>query len=203
MFVHSCSAFLWPVPPFACFNWVYMYLFPVSLRVLISFLLPRMIDHPWERGGGAAKHANLYVLLAIPPWGEVPGTKVFSISSIGIQVCGDVLGTLSNTPSSFYQPLFSNRLRHASFFFFFFFCVLEIVHVYKVASCVQSGVMWRCFDKAYAVYAPELNPWICSNPNSLDNNGSCWILKDFYCSVAMLRELGLLGWLVTLFLYCL
>ena len=29
------------------------------------------------------------------------------------------------------------------------------------------------------------------NPNSLDNKGSCWILKDFYCSVTMLRELGL------------
>ena len=28
------------------------------------------------------------------------------------------------------------------------------------------------------------------NPNSLDNKGSCWILKDFYCSVTMLRELG-------------
>ena len=28
-------------------------------------------------------------------------------------------------------------------------------------------------------------------PNSLDNKGSCWILKDFYCSVTMLRELGL------------
>ena len=30
------------------------------------------------------------------------------------------------------------------------------------------------------------------NPNSLDNKGSCWILKDFYCSVTMLRELGLM-----------
>ena len=29
------------------------------------------------------------------------------------------------------------------------------------------------------------------NPNSLDKKGSCWILKDFYCSVTMLRELGL------------
>ena len=28
------------------------------------------------------------------------------------------------------------------------------------------------------------------NPNSLDNKGSCWILKDLYCSVTMLRELG-------------
>ena len=27
------------------------------------------------------------------------------------------------------------------------------------------------------------------NPNSLDNKGSCWILKDFYCSVTMLRDL--------------
>ena len=31
------------------------------------------------------------------------------------------------------------------------------------------------------------------NLNSLDNKGSCWILKDFYCSVTMLyRELGLI-----------
>ena len=29
------------------------------------------------------------------------------------------------------------------------------------------------------------------NPNSLDNKGSCWILKNFYCSVTMPRELGL------------
>ena len=29
------------------------------------------------------------------------------------------------------------------------------------------------------------------NPNSLDNEGSWRILKDFYCSVTMLRELGL------------
>ena len=33
------------------------------------------------------------------------------------------------------------------------------------------------------------------NPNSLDN-GSCWILKNFYCWVTMLRELGL-RWTVT------
>ena len=30
------------------------------------------------------------------------------------------------------------------------------------------------------------------NPNSLDNKGSWMILKDFYCSVTMLRELGLM-----------
>ena len=29
------------------------------------------------------------------------------------------------------------------------------------------------------------------NPNSVDNKGSCWILKDFYCSVTML--IGSLG----------
>ena len=35
---------------------------------------------------------------------------------------------------------------------------------------------------------------VAINPtcNSLDNKGSCWILKDFYCSVTMLRELGLI-----------
>ena len=26
-----------------------------------------------------------------------------------------------------------------------------------------------------------------------DSKGSCWILKDFYCSVTMLRELGLMN----------
>ena len=30
------------------------------------------------------------------------------------------------------------------------------------------------------------------NPNSLDNKGSWSILKDFYCSVTMCRELGLM-----------
>ena len=30
------------------------------------------------------------------------------------------------------------------------------------------------------------------NPNSLDNKGSWRILKDFYCSVTMLWELGLI-----------
>ena len=29
------------------------------------------------------------------------------------------------------------------------------------------------------------------HPDSRDNKGSCWMLKDFYCSVTMLRELGL------------
>ena len=29
------------------------------------------------------------------------------------------------------------------------------------------------------------------NPKSLDNKGSCWVLKNLYCSVTMLRELGL------------
>ena len=34
------------------------------------------------------------------------------------------------------------------------------------------------------------------NPNSLDNKGSCWILKNFYCSVTMLRVNELLVFLV-------
>ena len=34
-------------------------------------------------------------------------------------------------------------------------------------------------------------PFSPINPNSLENKGSCWILKDCYCSVTMLRELGL------------
>ena len=34
--------------------------------------------------------------------------------------------------------------------------------------------------------------FVCINPNSLDNKGSCWILKDFSYSVTMLRELGLI-----------
>ena len=32
---------------------------------------------------------------------------------------------------------------------------------------------------------------ICPAYMSLDNKGSCWILKDFYCSVTILTELGL------------
>ena len=30
------------------------------------------------------------------------------------------------------------------------------------------------------------------SPNSLDSKGSCWISLDFYCSVTMLREFGLI-----------
>ena len=30
------------------------------------------------------------------------------------------------------------------------------------------------------------------NPNHLDNKGSCWILKDVYCSLTMHRKLGLM-----------
>ena len=32
-----------------------------------------------------------------------------------------------------------------------------------------------------------------NSPNSLDNKGSCSILKDFYCSVTLLRELGIMS----------
>ena len=42
--------------------------------------------------------------------------------------------------------------------------------------------MWGIISLVAAVYA-----------NSLDNKlGSCWILKDFYCSVTTLRELGII-----------
>ena len=39
------------------------------------------------------------------------------------------------------------------------------------------------------------------NPTSLDNKGSCWILKDFYCSVTILGELGLITVTCPLFHY--
>ena len=38
---------------------------------------------------------------------------------------------------------------------------------------------------------PETYFWALTL-NSLDNKGSCWILLDFYCSVTILRELGLI-----------
>ena len=41
------------------------------------------------------------------------------------------------------------------------------------------------------IHVCEPHHFIIINPNSLDNKGSCWILKDFYCSVTMLRGLGL------------
>ena len=37
---------------------------------------------------------------------------------------------------------------------------------------------------------------LLNNHNSLDNKGSWRILKDFYCSVTMLRELGLMCYIV-------
>ena len=44
--------------------------------------------------------------------------------------------------------------------------------------------------------------YFCIYPNSLDNKGSCWILKNFYCSVTMLRELGLKSLRCVTFWYC-
>ena len=44
----------------------------------------------------------------------------------------------------------------------------------------------------YSLYIITIATDPSLNPNSLDNKGSCWILKDFYCSVTMLRELGLI-----------
>ena len=40
------------------------------------------------------------------------------------------------------------------------------------------------------------------HPNSLDNKGSWRILKDFYCSVTMLRELGLNTCVYVYTMYC-
>ena len=45
--------------------------------------------------------------------------------------------------------------------------------------------------KHHARGRDQVNASYSINPNSLDNKGSCWILLDFYCSVTMLRELGL------------
>ena len=41
-------------------------------------------------------------------------------------------------------------------------------------------------------YMLRSNYVLSFNPNSLDNKGSCWILRNCYCSVTMLRELGLI-----------
>ena len=62
-----------------------------------------------------------------------------------------------------------------------------------------NGVILKLFTSPIINWYPEnLSPKINQkklstdyNPNSLDNKDSCWILKDFYCSVTMLRELGL------------
>ena len=37
----------------------------------------------------------------------------------------------------------------------------------------------------------NVTQYLSLNPNSRDNKGSWRILKDLYCSVTMLRELGL------------
>ena len=49
---------------------------------------------------------------------------------------------------------------------------------------------------SYSIFIVAL---LCFNPNSLDNKGSWRILKDFYCSVTMLRELGLIKTMFSLF----
>ena len=64
---------------------------------------------------------------------------------------------------------------------------------------MQSPIFFRpCSSVEYFVMNGP-NPLISGDsatdsdsPNSLDNKGSWRILKDFYCSVTMLRELGLI-----------
>ena len=61
-------------------------------------------------------------------------------------------------------------------------CVLKSTWMYHVGGkkelMVNKLLNWSC-----ASYEPNFNP------NSLDNKGSRRILKDFYCSVTLLREL--------------
>ena len=58
----------------------------------------------------------------------------------------------------------------------------KVVSFYRV-----QGWTRKTYGRRYDVVA--LN---CFNPNSPDNKCSWRILKDFYCSVTMLRELGLM-----------
>ena len=53
-------------------------------------------------------------------------------------------------------------------------------------TCEQriAGHVWVWSHSVYLKVV--LKVYSASNPNSLDNKGSCWILKDFYCSVTML-----------------
>ena len=70
----------------------------------------------------------------------------------------------------------------------------------RVASDPRVGIfnflffflaMKRC-PIAAKIAGSYWNSWVlCFNTNSQDNKGSWGILKDFYCSVTMLRELGL------------
>ena len=69
----------------------------------------------------------------------------------------------------------------------------------EYVELVQTGLIWyynryyNMFRRAIVLFTTTTPHWIQSiNPNSLHNKGSCWILMDFYCSVTMLREFGLM-----------
>ena len=65
--------------------------------------------------------------------------------------------------------------------------ICEIIH----EDLLIVGVSYKNMASS-DINPPTLVFHCVINPNSLDNKGSCWILKDFYCSVTMLRELGLM-----------
>ena len=51
----------------------------------------------------------------------------------------------------------------------------------------------KCLFLHWRLFCKENILRLLIDPNSLDNKGSWRILKDFYCSVTMLRELGLIS----------
>ena len=75
------------------------------------------------------------------------------------------------------SPVFGFRMRHLKPAFFF-------GGGYKTMyNCSQNcWIDWKTLSQWY-----ECLPDLCNLFISLDNKGSCWMLKDFYCSVTMLR----------------
>ena len=77
----------------------------------------------------------------------------------------------------------------------FMFC--SYMKLYKYCNNTIIHLQWLEVPIAsHMTRAVTMTFWriiININPNSVDNKGSLRFLKDFYCSVTMLRELGLKG----------
>ena len=77
-------------------------------------------------------------------------------------------------------------------------CVLKVCTILMCMLCTNE---WKTAFLTWLLLYKKLKKWdglsrnrrtcMVINSNSLDNKGSWRILKDFYCSVTMLRELGL------------
>ena len=68
----------------------------------------------------------------------------------------------------------------------------QVETVYHVRKCMATELLTREKRRNHtSVTTKSMTGRIYINPNSPNNKGSCWILKDLYCSVTTLTELKL------------